>query len=397
MADTPISNQIAQTATDVSTAAGNAGSKGFSQGIQLAQAADDMQQKQLQTAKMKDELDMGRANALIQRISTQNKIGDDRLRQTYAKQNDQWAQKNGLAYPGFFSDHAGQDSQQRIGPLLDIISGKANTPESSRAALAAVSDPAQLDQALNATEEQKKQQNQLAMEHEKSQTAKYGADQRRAGQEASSGAGSSRYEGMLQREAGRIHNDSRIKTFSQQIDMLDNIKGIINNSKGVTNQEFNDSQAEISNAIAGARNAALGKLERTEYTSYEQEIKALKQKISGLPATDAVPPEILERFKELIDHTQNSFITHRSARANGLLRTSKNPDVMRTQKEAIEQYSHPDEVQPGAPVQPAPTAGSPSAPSADTFQSFMNSASKQPGFNYQKAAEAFQKLHPQGK
>lgn len=148
--------------------------------------------------------------------------------------------------------------------------------------------------------------------------------------------GGPRHENMLRNEANRFHNDSRIKKFSDQIDMIDNVKGILYKPL-VTNQEFNDAQIEISNAIAGARGAALGKLERTEYDTYQQDLAKIAQKVFGKPQ-DAVPKAIMEQFNKLVEHTQKSFLKSRAQRAKGLLRTSDNEDVMKTQHEAMQPY-----------------------------------------------------------
>lgn len=137
--------------------------------------------------------------------------------------------------------------------------------------------------------------------------------------------------------ADTVHNDKRVLTLTQQLDQLERGRGILDQST-ITNQEFNDYQQEIQAAIAGASGGALGKLERTEYTTAKGELAALKQKITGQP-TDAVPPEIVERLKALADHTREMMARHRTERAEGLRRKFRhNPAAESEMEKAIGTY-----------------------------------------------------------
>lgn len=157
-------------------------------------------------------------------------------------------------------------------------------------------------------------------------------------------------EGMNLRKTGqastasdKIHNDAIIKQKTQQLDLTQRGYELLN-KPGLTNQEFNDVQQELSNAIAGAKSSALGKLERTEYETFEQKFNELKQRISGKPQ-DAVPPEILERVKSLADDLNKSLITQRAERAKmiGSKQWKSNPEAQEEQKRAVETYTAPAE------------------------------------------------------
>jgi len=137
--------------------------------------------------------------------------------------------------------------------------------------------------------------------------------------------------------ADTIHKDRRVQTLNQQIDQLERGRRILDQPT-ITNQEFNDYQQEIQAAISGAQGGALGKLERTEYTSAKGDWAALKQKITGKPE-DAVPPEIVSRLKDLADHTRDMMEKHRANRANELQRNFKhNPEANAEQQKAIQSY-----------------------------------------------------------
>jgi phage terminase small subunit len=157
-------------------------------------------------------------------------------------------------------------------------------------------------------------------------------------------------QGLLQRQdtqashaADLVHKDKRVMQLSQQLDQLERGRAILDQPT-ITNQEFNDYQQEIQAAIAGASGGALGKLERTEYTTAKGELAALKQKITGKPE-DAVPPEIVERLKNLADHTRDLMARHRSDRAESLRRNkafSHNPAAQESMAEAIQSYKAPE-------------------------------------------------------
>lgn len=147
------------------------------------------------------------------------------------------------------------------------------------------------------------------------------------------------------RAANTIHNDKRVVQLSQQLDQLERGRRILDQPT-ITNQEFNDYQQEIQSAISGASGGALGKLERTEYTTAQQELANLKQKITGRPQ-DAVPRELVERLKGLADHTKEMMAMHRSNRAQTLVRPyAHNPDAEDAQRKAAEAYRY--EAQPAA-------------------------------------------------
>lgn len=398
MADTPISNQIAQTATDVSTAAGNAGSKGFSQGIQLAQAADDMQQKQVQTEKMKDDLDMGKANSLLQRMSTQNRIGDDRLRQTYAKQNEDWARKNGLAYPGFFTDQAGQDAQHRNGALTSLASGTINTPEGARAALAATSGPAEFDQGMQILAERQKQQNQLAMEHEKSRTSlaqaaivggyKVQTAQVSGGykQQNADIRGANMYKSTMEKSDNALIAANKVQKIIKEVD-----EGTLNSNKTIKGEVQKNIAQLLSN---GAPSTVYGE-SAINQDSYYEELQNLYNKTLG-KADGVVAPEQWEQMKKDVTALQSNASENHELKYKSLRAEFEGTPIQEHMDNRYNVFRKGLGLGGLGDKQAATPAGTP-APQTDTFRSFMDLASKQPGFDYQKATAAFQKLHPQGK
>jgi hypothetical protein len=296
-------------------ASGQAMDQSMNEGVKLAQAGQDMKQKQIQVAEMQDNLDMGRANSLVQRLTTQNKIGDPRLRQAYAKQNDQWAQKNGLAYQGFFNDHAGDDAQQRLGPLADILMGSVKTPDQARAALAAASDPAMLDQAVGQLQENKKQQNAVAIataanasklevERMKQQSAMYGADKRLEGAQAMAGPRQDRIQlqgnRMYSQEMGPSEN---LLLQSNKLNHLvkDVESGDINSNKTIRG----DIQSGIALLLNGGKPSTVFGQQAVEQDSAYGHIKDFQNKYLG-EAESTIPPAQWEQLKRDIKALRNA-------------------------------------------------------------------------------------------
>lgn len=275
--------------------------------IGLAKSAQDVQQKQLQTQEMEDKLAMGRAQNLVDRLTTQNKIGDARLRQTYAKMNDQWAQKNGIAYSGFFNDHAGDDAQQRLGPLSDILMGAVKTPEQARAALAAASSPEELDKAYSMLGDQKKQQNamdiakaanaaKIEIENKKQETGMYGADQRLKGMLAMAGPRQDR----IQQTANRMYSqemgpsENLLLTANKLHDITKDVdSGQLNSNKTIRSEV----QAGIAQMLAGGKPSTVFGQQAVEQDSAYQELKDFQNKYLG-EAEGTVPPAQWEQLKK---------------------------------------------------------------------------------------------------
>lgn len=142
------------------------------------------------------------------------------------------------------------------------------------------------------------------------------------------------------RAGDRISNDPQIKQLTQQDQVLGRGYEILSKPT-VTNQEFNDAQIELGNAIAGAKSGALGKLERTEYDTAQQKLAGLKQMVTGSPQ-DAVPKELLDRVRGLIDETRASFSRHRQERAQSLKAPYASNDAANArQDEVIQGYQAP--------------------------------------------------------
>lgn len=155
--------------------------------------------------------------------------------------------------------------------------------------------------------------------------------------------------------ADTVHKDKRVMQLTQQLDQLERGRGILD-QETITGQEFNDYQQEIQAAISGAGGGALGKLERTEYTTAMGELAALRQKWSGKPQ-DAVPKEIVERLKALADHTRDIMARHRAERATSLQRTFRSNDAANEEMgKAIKTYA-PDKGQPAQGLMNPPAPG----------------------------------------
>lgn len=269
-------------------------------GMGLAQAMQDMKQKSIQTAEMEDKLAMGRAQSLVDRLTTQNKIGDERLRKTYAKQNDQWAQKNGLAYQGFFNDHAGDDAQTRLGPLGDLLMGSVKTPEQARAALAAASDPAMLDKTIGLLEEQKKQENAKAIAQVKANAQVTTGAGHDAAKVASTQPINDVREARLRLMANRQYTQEMkpsedLLLASQKLQHIasDVDAGKLNSNKTIRSEV----QAGIAQMLAGGKPSTVFGQQAVEQDSLFQEIKDFSNKYLG-EAGGTVPPEQWNQLKK---------------------------------------------------------------------------------------------------
>lgn len=330
--------QLVQGSEQGVTAPTNAG---LDQGMSLAKTAQDMQMKQQQSQEMEQKLnDMKWTSA--KGLMNNYISASDPVRRAMKPQVQKRFGQMGLD-PHILSSLDDEDMRVNYKQALDAYSSH---PDAAASGLQMLTNVNAFENGIGGLSQELKQRAQMLSSENIKQAQM--ANQRYMNENTVSGrieaanvVGGTRKENMLRAEAGRFHNDSRIKQFSNQIDMIDNIKGILANPN-LTNQEFNDAQIEISNAIAGARGAALGKLERTEYDTYEQHLQDLKQRITGNPQ-DAVPAGIRKQFNELVRKTQDSFLQHRAMRAKGLLRTSDNDQVMQTQHEAMQPYLNGDE------------------------------------------------------
>lgn len=373
-------SQLMQPVEQAQTSAQAMGERQTGQVMDMANAMQNLQQKQLQQQDMQERLQQMKWNSAKGMLNTYMNASPKVRKALKSQMGGRLKQMN--ADPGILDALDDQDTEMQLRTAMQAFGDDPNAAAQGMAALGNLSTfseqlPNYADLAKQRVSLEQAKLLAQAREGTKVQVAEIGAESRQkaaetAGEyktkaaEITAGPGSARQEALLQRESGRIHNDSRIKKFSDQIDMMDNIRGILSNPKGITNQEFNDAQIEVSNAIAGARGAALGKLERTEYDTLQQKIAKLAQSITGKP-TDAVPPEILKRFQDLVNHTQGSFLTNRSNRAKALKRTSANPAVMQAQDEAIQSYLHDEGGVPAA-TQPQQRPMAPAAPSAAPAQ-----------------------------
>jgi hypothetical protein len=137
----------------------------------------------------------------------------------------------------------------------------------------------------------------------------------------------------------KVTNDPQLKNHAQRIQGADRILGQLGEAKQGkivdTNQLLNDINTEYVNLLTGANNSALGKQERTEYTTMAGNLAALKQKLSGDPQS-INSPEILNQLETQVRSLKSNYQGMYSDRANSLKRNySHNKDATDQQQAKI--------------------------------------------------------------
>jgi len=142
----------------------------------------------------------------------------------------------------------------------------------------------------------------------------------------------------------KITNDSQLKSHVQRVQGADRILGQLDAAKSGkivdTNQLLNDINTEYVNLLTGSNNSALGKQERTEYTTMAGNLAATLQKIKGSPES-INSPEILNQLETQVRDLKANYQNQIKARGKMLQRSySHNPNATQAQQEKIAEMSN---------------------------------------------------------
>ncbi len=143
-----------------------------------------------------------------------------------------------------------------------------------------------------------------------------------------------------------VVKDPAMNQHIQRINGANRIQSQVNAAKAGkfvdTSQLLGDINAEYTNLVTGSNSPALGKQERTEYTSAAAGLSSLLQKISGDPKS-INSPEIMNQLSAQVDDLKGNYQNALKIRANSLKRNyPHNKDATQQQqdkiKEMIETY-----------------------------------------------------------
>ncbi len=139
----------------------------------------------------------------------------------------------------------------------------------------------------------------------------------------------------------KVVNDSQIKNHVQRIQGAQRIKSQLDEIRAGhivdTSQFLNDLNTEYVNLLTGSNNAALGKLERTEYRTYAGDMANVLQKIKASPQS-INSPEILSQLEKSVDSLKAVYQKNLAERGKLLQRSyAHNPDAANQQKAKIQE------------------------------------------------------------
>lgn len=139
----------------------------------------------------------------------------------------------------------------------------------------------------------------------------------------------------------KVVKDDQLKSHGQRIQGATRILEQLGDAKTGkivdTNQLLNDINTEYVNLLTGSNNAALGKQERTEYTTAAGNLAALVQKIKGSPES-INSPEILNQLETQVRSLKGNYQKNFKQREAVLKRTySHNPDATNQQSQALQE------------------------------------------------------------
>lgn len=139
----------------------------------------------------------------------------------------------------------------------------------------------------------------------------------------------------------KIVKDDQLKSHGQRIQGAKRILEQLDDAKSGkivdTNQLLNDINTEYVNLLTGSNNAALGKQERTEYTSMAGNLAATIQKIKGSPES-INSPEILNQLETQVKSLKQNYQKNYKERGDSLKRDYKyNPDATEAQARKVDE------------------------------------------------------------
>ncbi len=159
--------------------------------------------------------------------------------------------------------------------------------------------------------------------------------------------------------AGKITNDSQLNTLSQRIigvrTIKDQIAAVKRGEIVDTKQLLGDINAEYLKLVTNSSSPALGKLERTEYTSTASDLAGIIQKITGNPQS-INSPDIMNQLEKQIDHADRIYRKSYAQRApskkvNLVSNPNANAEQDRVIKDLTDQFG-PEAVAPNAALSP---------------------------------------------
>lgn len=142
----------------------------------------------------------------------------------------------------------------------------------------------------------------------------------------------------------KVTNDSQMKSHVQRVQGADRILGQLDAAKSGkivdTNQLLNDINTEYVNLLTGSNNSALGKQERTEYTTMAGNLAATLQKIKGSPES-INSPEILGQLETQVRDLKGNYQGQIKARGQMLQRNyAHNPNATQAQQDKIAEMTN---------------------------------------------------------
>lgn len=137
----------------------------------------------------------------------------------------------------------------------------------------------------------------------------------------------------------KITNDAQLKAHTQRIQGADRILSQLDDVKHNkivdTHQLLNDVNTEYVALLTGSNNPALGKQERTEYTSKASQLSALIQDITAHPES-INSPDIMNQLETQVRGLKTNYQGQVSARAKLLKRSyAHNPIATQAQQDKI--------------------------------------------------------------
>jgi hypothetical protein len=139
----------------------------------------------------------------------------------------------------------------------------------------------------------------------------------------------------------KVTNDKLLQQYTQRIQGAQRINSQLAEVKAGhivdTNQFLNDLNTEYVNLLTGSNNSALGKQERTEYTTYAGQLANLIQKIKAEPQS-IHSPDIMNQLETSVNSLEGVYRGQVNTRASQLQRNyTHNPDATKAQKDKIQE------------------------------------------------------------
>lgn len=138
-----------------------------------------------------------------------------------------------------------------------------------------------------------------------------------------------------------VINDPQLKTYVPRIQGADRILGQLGDVRAGkmvdTNQFLNDINTEYVNLLTGANNSALGKQERTEYSTAAGKLASVQQQLTAHPES-INSPDILKQIETGVKSLKQTYQQNYDARAGQLkVQLKNNPGASDQQASKIQE------------------------------------------------------------